>query len=147
MNTLSGFLLAAWCVVGASTANVQNQAAPWQWPNARVPDLGFDLDRAQVIRVTSLEKDGKGSLGEAMYAEGPRLVIFDVAGVIDLGEKNAKIQNDELIVAGQTAPSPGITLIKGGLSIGASRVLLQHHHTPKCPFKVSLHIPHWLTFS
>jgi pectate lyase len=100
--------------------------APWRWKEGRMPDLGFDFDRAQVIRVTSLDSRGEGTLRAALDVEGPRIVVFDIAGVIDLEEKAIKIDHDEVVVAGQTAPSPGITLIKGGMSIGGSHVLVQH---------------------
>jgi hypothetical protein len=39
----------------------------------------------QVLRVTTLAASGKGSLAEALRAKGPRIVVFEVGGVIDLG--------------------------------------------------------------
>jgi hypothetical protein len=54
------------------------------------------------------------------------LVVFEVAGVIDLDGKTIRVSEPFLTVAGQTAPSPGITLIRGGLSIGTHDVLIQH---------------------
>ncbi|MCG8126040.1 MAG: hypothetical protein N0E55_19060, partial [Candidatus Thiodiazotropha taylori] len=36
----------------------------------------------KVIRVTNLNADGPGSLQAAASASGPRIVVFDVAGVI-----------------------------------------------------------------
>jgi hypothetical protein len=100
--------------------------AEWNWQDGAVPNPGFDLDSAQVVRVTSLESDGKGSLRAALRVKGPRIVVFEVGGVIDLGQKGIEIHEPEVIVAGQTAPAPGITVIKGGLSIEADRVVLQH---------------------
>lgn len=102
------------------------KAAPWTWQNAIVPDPGFDLDKAQIVRVTSLEDSGPGTLREALRTQGPRIVVFDVAGVIELEQKSLKISASDVVVAGQTAPSPGITIIKGGLNIEASNVLVQH---------------------
>jgi hypothetical protein len=98
----------------------------WKWQPALVPDPGFDLDAAQVVRVTSLENDGKGTLRAALRVKGPRIVVFDVGGVIDLGRKGIEIHESDALIAGQTAPAPGITLIRGGLSIEADRVVLQH---------------------
>lgn len=101
-------------------------SAAWLWQDAIVPDVGFDLDQAQVVRVTNLEDDGAGSLREALRAKGPRIIVFDVAGVIELDQKSLKLEESQVVIAGQTAPSPGVTIIKGGLNIEASQVLVQH---------------------
>lgn len=98
----------------------------WKWQDAPVPDLGFDLDAAQVVHVTTLEAKGAGSLAEALKMKGPRIVVFDVGGVIDLGMKALDIREPQIVVAGQTAPQPGITLIRGGLRLFADQTLLQH---------------------
>lgn len=62
-----------------------------------------------------------------MKAKGPRIVVFEVGGVIDLGMKPVKISNGDLTIAGQTAPSL-VTFIKGGIEIGqgAHNVVIQH---------------------
>ncbi len=80
----------------------------------------------QIIHVTTLEGDGEGSLREAIEAEGPRIIVFDVGGVIDLGKKTLVIRNPFVTIAGQTAPSPGITLIRGGMDIRGNDVIVQH---------------------
>ncbi len=41
----------------------------------------------QIIRVTNLDASGPGSLRAAIEAEGPRIVVFEVGGVIDLGRQ------------------------------------------------------------
>ena len=46
---------------------------------------------------------------------GPRIIVFEVGGVIDLGRRTLMIEAPFLTIAGQTAPSPGITLIRGGI--------------------------------
>ena len=38
-----------------------------------------------VLRVTTLAAAGPGSLRQALDAPGPRLIVFEVGGVIDLG--------------------------------------------------------------
>jgi hypothetical protein len=98
----------------------------WQWQDKLVPDVGFDLDKAQVVRVTSLAADGKGTLREALWQKGPRLIVFEVGGVIDLGMKGLKVSDPQVYIAGQTAPGPGITLIRGGLSIESNQTVVQH---------------------
>lgn len=80
----------------------------------------------QVLRVTTLDADGPGSLREAVATSGPRIVVFEVGGVIDLGMKSLGIREPFLTIAGETAPSPGITLIRGGIGIGTNDVVLRH---------------------
>ncbi len=92
---------------------------------------GFGLDAVggkggKIIAVTNLNRDGKGSLAEALDAEGPRIIVFEVAGVIDLDRKSLRVTNPFVTIAGQTAPSPGITLIKGALVIATHEVIVQH---------------------
>jgi hypothetical protein len=80
----------------------------------------------RIIRVTTLDASGPGSLREAIEAEGPRIVVFEVGGVIDLGRQTLRLRNPFITIAGQTAPSPGITLIRGGMDISAHDVVVQH---------------------
>lgn len=101
-----------------------------QKPN--IPGVsGFGQDTkggqgGEVIRVTNLKSKGKGSLAEALGKEGPRIVVFEVAGVIDLKGQSLAIANPYITIAGQTAPHPGITLIRGGLGINTYEVVIQH---------------------
>lgn len=91
-----------------------------------MPDPGFDLETAQVVRVTSLGAKGKGTLRDALKVPGPRLIVFEVGGVIDLQREGIEVKEPQAYLAGQTAPSPGITLIRGGMSIEASQVVVHH---------------------
>jgi pectate lyase len=61
----------------------------------------------RVIRVTTLRPRGPGSLNAAVQAKGPRIVVFDVSGVI---RGNVTITESDLTIAGQTAPGAGITI-------------------------------------
>src|SRR5690606_7074454 len=79
-----------------------------------------------LVRVTTLAAEGPGSFREAVERPGPRIVVFEVGGVIDLGRKDIAIREPYLTIAGQTAPSPGITLIRGGLAILTHDVIVQH---------------------
>ncbi|MGW8315782.1 MAG: T9SS type A sorting domain-containing protein [Bacteroidales bacterium] len=92
---------------------------------------GFGTDKSfgiggAVYRVTNLDNQGEGSLRYGLELSGPRLIVFEVGGIIDLEESNLFINNGQVTVAGQTAPHPGITLIKGSLRIAADEVLFQH---------------------
>lgn len=82
------------------------------------------IDR--ILRVTTLAAKGPGSLREALEAKGPRLVVFEVGGVIDLAGTSLAVRNPDVILAGQTAPDPGITLIRGGLVVQTHGVVVQH---------------------
>jgi len=87
----------------------------------------LDVPETRVIKVTNLNTEGPGSLREALEAEGPRVVVFEVSGNIDfrpLGQLS--IDHPYLTVAGQTAPSPGITLVGCQLHVRAHDVLIQH---------------------
>ncbi|MCG3178747.1 MAG: hypothetical protein BIFFINMI_01076 [Phycisphaerae bacterium] len=65
----------------------------------------------RVIHVTNLNADGPGSLAEACAAKGPRIVVFDVGGVITTKNDTLEIEDGHITIAGQTAPSPGITVV------------------------------------
>jgi hypothetical protein len=80
----------------------------------------------RIIRVTTLAGSGPGSLREAIDASGRRIIVFEVGGVIDLDRRTLTIREPFITIAGQTAPSPGITLIRGGMDISTHDVILQH---------------------
>jgi hypothetical protein len=80
----------------------------------------------KIIRVTTLAADGPGSLKAALDTPGPRIVVFEVGGVIDMGGRSWKLREGKLTIAGQTAPDPGITLVRGELDIAAPDVVMQH---------------------
>jgi pectate lyase len=61
----------------------------------------------RVIFVTNLDDAGPGSFRAACEAEGPRVVIFRVSGLITLAQAIV-ITNPYLTIAGQTAPGDGI---------------------------------------
>lgn len=80
----------------------------------------------KILRVTTLAASGPGSFAEAIATAGPRIVVFEVGGVIDLGMKELRITEPFLTIAGQTAPQPGITFVKGGLTIATHDVVIRH---------------------
>lgn len=61
----------------------------------------------QVLKVTNLNPRGPGSLQAACSAKGPRIVVFDVSGVIP---GDVTIQHGDVSIMGQTAPGGGITI-------------------------------------
>ena len=80
----------------------------------------------RIIRVTTLAPDGPGSFKAALEAKGRRIIVFEVGGLIDMGRQTLKITEPYVTIAGQTAPSPGITLIKTGIDIATHDVVMRH---------------------
>src|SRR5262245_3723348 len=78
-----------------------------------------------ILRVTTLEDRGPGSLRAALEATGPRLVLFETSGMIVL-DAPIYITSPFITIAGQTAPSPGITVSRHPLYIDTHDVVLQH---------------------
>lgn len=79
----------------------------------------------EVIAVTNLDDSGPGSLRAAIDAEGPRIVVFRVAGTIEL-ESNLDIDHPNITIAGQTAPGGGICIANHSLNINTHEVILRH---------------------
>lgn len=92
---------------------------------------GFGADTpggrgGRVIKVTTLAREGEGSLQAALAASGPRIIVFEVGGIIDWGKDEIVVSQGRLTVAGETAPSPGITIIRGSLTVSAPDVIIRH---------------------
>ena len=80
---------------------------------------------AHIIRVTTLADSGPGSLREALSASGPRVVVFDVGGYIDL-QSDLSIESGEVTIAGETAPASGIVIRGATLRVRASEIMISH---------------------
>jgi pectate lyase len=79
----------------------------------------------QVIEVTNLNDSGPGSLRAAVEADGPRMVVFRVAGTISL-ESSLVVDHPYMNIAGQTAPGEGITLRPVGSAVDALLLIETH---------------------
>ena len=69
-----------------------------------------------VYKVTNLNDSGTGSLRYGLLeVNSPKVIIFEVSGTIELqkriyiGSAIAETKGSYITIAGQTAPSPGIT--------------------------------------
>jgi hypothetical protein len=102
--------------------------------SARAADVPHEIDArtqgglvegTRIIRVTTLADDGPGSLRAALTAAGPRVVVFEVSGYLDL-QSRIDILSPHLTVAGQTAPDPGIVIRGAGLALRTRDVSMEH---------------------
>lgn len=78
----------------------------------------------KVIAVTNLNDSGPGSFRAAVEASGPRIVVFRVAGIIDVDD-DINIDHPDITIAGQSAPGDGIC-IAGTLNINTHNVIIRH---------------------
>lgn len=94
-----------------------SQASLAAWPT----DGG---DGGATIAVTTLSDSGPGSLRAALAMGGHRRIVFDVAGDIFI-KTPLLILNPYVTVAGETAPSPGITILGDKIRVRTSDVILR----------------------
>jgi hypothetical protein len=78
----------------------------------------------RVIFVTTLADAGPGSFRAACEAEGPRVVLFQVAGTISL-RSGITVKHPYLTVAGQSAPGEGVCLRDASIGIATHDVVVR----------------------
>jgi hypothetical protein len=89
----------------------------------------------KVIEVTTLDNDGPGSLRAACAAEGPRTVVFRVAGIITLTSP-LKINHPFITIAGQSAPGDGVCVRGATTEINTHDVIIRHMRFRRGDMKV-----------
>lgn len=77
----------------------------------------------KIVHVTNLNDSGTGSLRAALNVSGPKTIVFDVSGYIDL-KSNLKVTSNTTI-AGQTAPEGGITLRYATIEFKCDNVIVR----------------------
>lgn len=79
----------------------------------------------RAIFVTNLDDSGPGSLRAACEAEGPRIVVFRVAGYIAL-KRPITVTQPFLTIAGQSAPGDGVCLRDASFGIATHDVIVRY---------------------
>lgn len=101
-------------------------AEPFAFPGAE----GFGAHAkggrgGRVIHVTNLDDRGEGSLRWAIDQEGPRTVVFEVSGTIEL-RGGLSIRKPFITIAGQSAPGDGICLRGASFGIATHDVVVRY---------------------
>ena len=124
--------LAAWAAKGKPY--IPWASKPGDLPQATVPafpgaegggKFSFGGRGGRVFVVTSLADSGPGTLREACESAGPRIVVFNVAGIIHL-EKPVYIEAPYITIDGHTAPGDGICIADNGLVDNAHDVVIRY---------------------
>ncbi|MCW3787980.1 pectate lyase family protein [Plebeiibacterium sediminum] len=99
---------------------------PYAFPGAEGGGMNATGGRGgDVYKVTSVEDTNTpGTLRYAINQEGARIVVFDVAGTIHL-KSSLSIDNNNITIAGQTAPGEGVTLADFPVTVNADNVIIR----------------------
>src|SRR5688500_4570171 len=109
-------------------------AKPEDLPQAKIPAFpgaegggmySFGGRGGKVFVVTSLEDSGPGTLREACEAAGPRVVVFNVAGIIRLKDR-LRIRAPYITINGASAPGDGVCIAGNTVELETHDVVVRH---------------------
>ena len=114
------------CTLLATAAMAQAPAFPGAEGHGRYVTGGRGVS-GKVYHVTSLADDTNGNIAGtlrwALKQSGPRTIVFDISGIIELKADLTIPVNTT--IAGQTAPSPGITLRYRTVLFGGNNIIVR----------------------
>ena len=109
-------------------------AKPGDLPQAKVPAFpgawgggmySFGGRGGQVLIVTNLADSGPGTFREACETGGPRIVIFNVAGIIHLKDR-IRIRAPYITIVGNTAPGDGVCIAGNTVELETHDVIIRY---------------------
>ncbi|HXT12168.1 MAG TPA: polysaccharide lyase [Candidatus Angelobacter sp.] len=109
-------------------------AKPEDLPQAKVPafpgaegagKFSFGGRGGKVYVVTSLADSGPGTFRQACEAAGPRIVVFNVAGIIHLKEP-VNIEAPYITIDGHTAPGDGVCIAGESTLVDTHDVVIRY---------------------
>ncbi len=109
-------------------------AEPGDLPQAKIPAFpgawgggmySFGGRGGTVLVVTNLNDSGPGSFREACETGGPRIVVFNVAGIIHLKDR-IRIRAPYITIAGSTAPGDGVCIAGNTVELETHDVIIRH---------------------
>lgn len=113
---------------------IPDAARPEDLPQAEIPAFpgaqgggmySFGGRGGRVIVVTNLNDDGPGSFRAALEAGGPRTVVFNVAGVINL-KSRLVVRAPYLTIHGGSAPGDGVCIAGDTVELETHDVVIRH---------------------
>jgi len=113
---------------------IPGAAKPEDLPQADIPAFPgaegagrfcFGGRGGKVYVVTSLDDEGPGTFREACEAPGPRIIVFNVAGVIHL-KRPLHIRAPYITIAGQSAPGDGVCIADRTTHIDTNDVVIRY---------------------
>ncbi len=109
-------------------------AEPKDLPQAKIPAFpgawgggmySFGGRGGRVFVVTNLADRGPGTFREACEAGGPRIVLFNVAGIIRLKER-IRVRAPYVTIAGNTAPGDGVCIAGDTVELESHDIVIRH---------------------
>ncbi len=113
---------------------IQDASKPGDLPQATIPAFpgaegggmhSFGGRGGRVFVVTSLDDSGPGTFREACEAGGPRIVVFNVAGIIRLKDR-IRIRAPYITIDGSTAPGDGVCIAGNTVELDTHDVVIRH---------------------
>ncbi len=124
--------LAAWSakgkpyLPGAGKPSDLSQAKIPAFPGAEGGGMySFGGRGGKIMVVSNLNDSGPGSFREACETAGPRIVIFNVAGIIQLQDR-IRVRAPYITIAGNTAPGDGVCIAGATVELETHDVVIRH---------------------